>query len=70
MICSAPADEGRTIHCKKVVIFTGLVETSGALQQEQLALRNLELEVVFVIDTTPSMEPLIEIAREVIQNNC
>lgn len=50
---------------QKVAVFTGLVEAGGARQKEQMALYNLELEVVFVIDTTSSMEPLIEIAREV-----
>lgn len=48
-----------------VVVFTGEVESSGAREKEQMALYNLQLEIVFVIDTTPSMEPLIEVAREV-----
>jgi len=48
-----------------VVVFTGEVESAGAREKEQMALYNLQLEVVFVIDTTPSMEPLIEVAREV-----
>ncbi|KKK65013.1 hypothetical protein LCGC14_2978430, partial [marine sediment metagenome] len=50
---------------QEVVIFTGLVESGGARQQEQMSLYNLQLEIVFVIASTASMEHLIEVAREV-----
>ena len=50
-----------------VVVFTGDVQSGGAKQNEQMALYNLQLEIVFVIDTTASMEPLIEVAREVVR---
>lgn len=48
-----------------VVVFTGSVESGGARQREQMALYNLQLEVVFVIASTYSMEHLIEAVREV-----
>jgi len=48
-----------------VVVFTGEVEGSGAREKEQMALYNLELEVVFCIASTASMENLIEAVREV-----
>lgn len=48
-----------------VVVFTGEVESGGARQKEQMAIYNLELEVVFVIASTYSMEDLIEAVREV-----
>jgi len=48
-----------------VVVFTGSVESGGARQREQMALYNLQLEVVFVIASTYSMEDLIEAVREV-----
>lgn len=67
MITDASVD-GEEDALQRVVVFTGLVDSGGVRQQEQMALYNLELEVVFAIDTTASMEPLIEVAREVIDS--
>lgn len=66
LIVDVPAeDTGDEVY--PVVVFTGEVESGGAREKEQMALYNLQLEVVFVVDTTASMEPLIEVARQVVQ---
>lgn len=67
MIAGMPEDKSDDpLH--EVVIFTGLVESGGARQQELNAIVNLKLEIVFCVDTTPSMEPLIEVAKEVVRD--
>lgn len=65
MIRSVPAtDAADPLH--EVVVFTGLTgESGGTRQQELMSLYNLELEVVFLIASTASMEHLIEVAREI-----
>lgn len=64
LIVSAPEIESSN-EVYPVVVFTGEVERPGARQREQMALYNLQLEVVFVIASTASMEHLIEAVREV-----
>ena len=64
MIAGMPEDKSDDpLH--EVVIFTGLVESGGASQQERSSILNLKLEIVYVIATTASMPPLIEVAQEV-----
>jgi hypothetical protein len=50
-----------------IVVFTGNVESDGGISREQMAIANMELEVVFVIDTTMSMEPMIKMVKEITQ---
>jgi hypothetical protein len=50
-----------------VVVFTGEVKAEGGIGGEKMAIANMELEVVFVIDTTMSMEPMIEMVKEITQ---
>jgi hypothetical protein len=66
MIVGMPQDKSDDpLH--EVVIFTGLVESGGARQQELNAIVNLKLEIVFVVATTASMPPLIQVAQEVVK---
>ncbi|GHT18130.1 hypothetical protein FACS1894189_5480 [Planctomycetales bacterium] len=48
-----------------VVVFTGNIESGGGVGGEKMALANMELDVVFLIDTTPSMEPMIEMVKQI-----
>ncbi|WP_372717703.1 hypothetical protein [Novipirellula sp.] len=48
-----------------VIVFTGDISSSGAKEKEQMALYNLQFEVVFVVASTFSMETMIEAVREV-----
>jgi len=64
MIAGMPEDKSDDpLH--EVIVYTGLVERGGAVRQERNSILNLKLEIVFVIATTASMPPLIEVAQEV-----
>ncbi|MEZ6044046.1 MAG: hypothetical protein R3C11_00375 [Planctomycetaceae bacterium] len=63
LIVDTPREETEEVF--PVVVFTGEVDSSGAKQKEQMALYNLQLEIVYLIDTTGSMTPLIEVAQDV-----
>jgi hypothetical protein len=48
-----------------VVVFTGNVESSGGVSGEKMAIANMELEVVFVMSSTYSMQPMLEMVKEI-----
>ncbi len=50
---------------QKVLIYTGPIDSGSASSKEKMQVANMELEIVFVIDTTLSMEPMIELAKNV-----
>jgi hypothetical protein len=48
-----------------VVVFTGNTESNSGVDAERNAIANMELDVVFLIDTTISMTPMIEMVKEI-----
>jgi hypothetical protein len=48
-----------------VVVFTGNVESGGGVGGEKMAVANMELEIVFVMSSTYSMRPMLEMVKEI-----